>query len=63
MDVVAFSNMGGKVELFVNGTSRGEQAPDEVMSVKWSGVELAMGENAIEVRSAGRADRAAWVRE
>ncbi len=51
-EVVGFCNLPGKVTLRVNGQVVGEQAPDAVRQVLWSGVPLAPGKNILEL-SAG----------
>ena len=54
INVVGFSNVG-KAELWVNGVKRGELIPDEVKRVR-DEVELAPGENVIELRAGGLVD-------
>ena len=47
---MVFSNLP-QLELFVNGKSIGRQGPDNYATFIWNSVNLAEGDNTIEVRS------------
>ena len=49
-DIMVFSNLP-QLELFVNGKSIGRQGPDNYATFIWNSVNLAEGDNTIEVRS------------
>lgn len=58
--VMAVSNLGEPVELYVNGRKVGEKLPDEVRTAVWRDVALDEGENTMEIKSAGRTEKAVW---
>ena len=61
--VMGFSNLPGPVSLTVNGRSIGTLPSDDVKSVIWRDVPLALGDNRVELRSGGRSAVADWRRE
>lgn len=65
-EVMVFTNLPS-VELRVNGRSYGTRTPDTYATVRWDGVQLAPGENRIEVMQVVKknalSDQVVWVLE
>lgn len=60
VNVLAFSNVGA-VALYVNGLASGERIPDAAKGCLWRDVQLAPGENTVEIRAGGLFARAKWI--
>ena len=61
LNVLGFSNLGD-VELVVNGRRAGVKTPDEVKTVLWRDVPLALGRNVVELKAGGRTASGVWTR-
>lgn len=65
-DIMVFSSIKN-TELFVNGKSLGKQTTDDFRIARWTNVQLAKGENTIEVRATNGkntvSDKCTWILE
>ena len=55
-DIMVFSNQP-EVELFINGISQGKQQADAYATFQWKSIQLAEGENKIEVKAGKKKDQ------